>query len=590
VTRSNQRLLFLLPIALLMLMMTVQAATQIYAILLPPSARPVLMPRDPDSWRRLAQARQWIAEGDIHDREVRRTNAPFGGIETHWTRPMDALLAGAAGIMPKSFSLDTRLLLGAAWLPGTMGVMAFALLAMAARRHLRHAMVTSCVAMMGIAMLVAHPNFTAGNADHHSLQCLLWCLCLWLLQKEKAVWAMALGSALGLSVWISPEGFVPISLAYAILGAAALGTPGRYPFFMVTAIACAATAAAGLAIEFTPEQIHAARNMLTISAPHVFLLTAIATAGLAVMPFFMRAHTLKTRIILGSVAATAALGVSVFIFPVLLQGPFGTPSPFVRDVFYPGIEEMQPLFGSRIVLAAVMTGMAGMAGALLYVRRVKTPEMQAAAFLLVATYAMTCLHVRLSYYLMPVAVTVISALLPALARQAKPSALSWLRALPPDARPLLLLLLYVFFIFATPSPPGDGVRENMRCNAEISRTAQNGEMEMLLGNPPLTIFAPLTEGPRILFFTPYSIIASNYDYEENGLKDFMKIWNTVDVQDALPVLRHRNIGALIVCPEQYTAPLWLAGIATKENLPPWLYRVGRLGEGADAAVVLRVRK
>src|SRR4051812_6793692 len=57
-------------------------------------------PPNPDVWLRLTQVRQWLAGGDFFGHQVFRTNAPFGGVTTPWTRPVDIILSVLYRLVP----------------------------------------------------------------------------------------------------------------------------------------------------------------------------------------------------------------------------------------------------------------------------------------------------------------------------------------------------------------------------------------------------------------------------------------------------------------------------------------------------------
>ncbi len=47
---------------------------------------------DPDVWMRLTKIRTLLQDGNLYNRAVTVTNAPYGGVETPWTHPVDFIL------------------------------------------------------------------------------------------------------------------------------------------------------------------------------------------------------------------------------------------------------------------------------------------------------------------------------------------------------------------------------------------------------------------------------------------------------------------------------------------------------------------
>src|SRR5690606_31245144 len=125
---------------------------------------------DPDIWMRLNQARQWISgETSFFDHRVLRTNAPFGGIETPWTRPLDALIYLSYVAVPSLWPETTRLLLAAVWLPILIGFGAMVLLCEAALLRLRHVYVLFSFFMLILVTSFFKDDFKPLQVDHHGL-------------------------------------------------------------------------------------------------------------------------------------------------------------------------------------------------------------------------------------------------------------------------------------------------------------------------------------------------------------------------------------------------------------------------------------
>lgn len=108
--------------------------------------------------------------------------------------------------------------------------------------------------------------------------------------------------------------------------------------------------------------------------------------------------------------------------------------------------------------------------------------------------------------------------------------------------------------------------------SQIRYVVQTQQLQPLLGDKNLVLFAPEDAGGDILFFTPYRIIASNYHREGAGLKDVSLVFKAKSAQEAAPILKKRQVGAMLYCPAFQEKGSWLAAGNTKKR-PAWMVPV-----------------
>jgi len=143
------------------------AALQTVQVLLLPHLKEALTPINPDAWLRLTQVRQWLSGGSFFDHAVRNTNAPFGGIDIHWTRPLDMIISFFYFLTPASLAVNTRLMLVAAWLPAGLCLVAVLLMVRTVRDRFDHSHAVICAVLFTVFNSYRADYFTPGDSDHH---------------------------------------------------------------------------------------------------------------------------------------------------------------------------------------------------------------------------------------------------------------------------------------------------------------------------------------------------------------------------------------------------------------------------------------
>lgn len=581
-----RRILFWLA-ALLFTVNSPAALHQLQGILSLPAPGLPLAPADPDPWLRLAQVRQWLTAknffGDnFFNHAVAHTNAPFGGIETPWTRPVDFLLAALQAIMPGA-DIDRRLLLAAFWMPALLTLGSLLFLSRAAQLQVK---ISTAIGVPVLLFCFSSFYYLApGNSDHHGLLSMLWCGSLWLLLKpqRRAAEDIALGAFSGLSIWISPEGLVTYALLLGLIGLEALAKPQQARGMARATFACAAVCFGALFIERPPALALAAAAYDTLSIVQASLLgfVALAACGLAVV--LPRLQTLSARFCTAAVAGLAALAAEYACFPGFYDGPMRGVDPVIRTVFLPRISEAKSLFLQPVpvmmqVLVWLLPAALLLAVTLSRKRRADTrrPAMLLAACL-AATFLMTALEARWQYYLQPVSILVIAAFLPAQAMAAgRLRATKLFTGFPRWSRAYALLCVIYFAALllarvtpaALPDTAAATHQNNALCLTQLRAAIETGRLTALLGNGSLIVYASRDLGGELQFFTPYRIIASNYHREGKGYADMIAIETASAPAAALPLLQKRAVDAFILCPGIYPADSWLRRLPAEA--PEWL--------------------
>jgi hypothetical protein len=524
-----------------------------------PNLKNELGPADTDIWVRLLQVRQWLGGGDFYDHTLRNTNAPLGGVEMHWTRPMDALISLFHAFTPTGWLEETRLMVAAAWLPAMLGIVAFALLAKGAlaRFNSVHVLFT-LVFLLAVSPLA--PYFTPGDVDHHSIIIIMWCGVLALLAKPLTQRSGAVaGVMLGVMLWVGLESLAPVAIVYAVAGYSALVRPdGLRPFALMT-VTTVATAAAALAIELPPAQYFTHIVYDTLSIPYVAALALIAGGAWLVSCKKIVTQPFNIRFAAAALAALAAVGLELFLFPKIARGPLVDADPFITQEFFPSVTEAKPLLNLGWTMALQHIWQPLLALALLLGLRRGKPEDAALGAVLAGSCCLMLFQGRFTYYAQAVAMLVIASLLPVYAMR-------MIRTLDKPLRPYAFLLGCCAVVMAIGLPfDANPDRDAWACQSQMRYVIQTQQLQKLAGSKPRIIYAPAEVGGDILFFTPYRIIAGEYHREGKAMREMKAIATAPDAAQARKLLGARKVDSVLYCPIQSPKGSWLA-----KKPPSWL--------------------
>lgn len=546
-----------------------------------PLLKAPLMPDDSDVWLRLNQVRQWITGGSFYDHSVPRTNAPFGGISIHWTRPLDAIEAALYHLTPATWPIDIRLMSMAAWLPALLSLLIIFFAAKAAEQRMKHSLVFWCAAVMAAFSPLKDFYLAPGNADHHGLLCLLWTCALCLIVGNWRHSSAALtGILLGIVLWMDIEGLLPIGCVFIVLGLRALMHPDDMKPLATLTVALFLTVFAALFVEMPPYAALHQEMYDTLSLVQVVLMGLVAAGACLLAPLFSRLSNVFMRAAAAGFMAALATGAMWVLFPKFFLGPMADTDMAVSLPFLNTIHEMAPIWRVPAPSAVSILAAPVLAAALCLLtwhRGMKNEQKKRHLFilsaLLVLTLASAVLHVRWTYYVQPVAIILAAGLLPALCRARKHELFKIIGSLPVLIRCLVVIILMSLALristtidvnefpqhFAVPS-----------CLQQSEYVIETQQLQNVLGTSPTIVFTKKDLGGAMMFFTPYRVIAQNYVREYKGMKDMADIEKQATPVAALPLLKARQIGAIFICPDAYAKDSWLHKLKNPKDVPAWM--------------------
>jgi hypothetical protein len=509
---------------------------------------------DSDVYIRLTKVRELIQGGSLYNHEVTATNAPYGGITTPWTHPLDFILIFLYQFTPSDFSIEKRLLLVSNWYPLLIISCIIFCLVRAAETGFKSIQKLAIVSLCLVTDLIFsdHSYFMAGNADHHSIQALIWCLSIWLmLGKPSISSAFGLGLSMGVWFWISPEALPFICTAYAVLGARVILKPTEAYYPTLTSLTLTLTTFLALFVEYPAEQVLATRAYDSLSIIYVTLFSFCATGFLILQYVIARQPHIKLRFIFSALTAAVISLLYITLFPKLLKGPLVDADPYILKNFLPRISEATPLWkldGEYILSSLYLT----IPALLLSLRFIKKYPM--IFVFLVPPFVMTTFQTRWSYYLEISSIIGIAKLLPLYARMLSLKYRPYKILLHPYI--LMVAICVMTYGVSSALPPSKNTPYVYidKCQIEGFQLTQSGGLVHTLGETPLTIESNILGNSGISFFTPYRYIAGYYHREGKGLQVKDAIIDSKNLETVRTLLKERNVKALLICPTAH--PSW----------------------------------
>jgi len=510
---------------------------------------------DTDGYMRALRVERMLGTGAWFDPAEPRSDAPFGE-SSHWTRPLDAILAAIAlpaipfvGIRRAVFAagvvlpplLTLIICLGTAW----------------AVRPLVGARAALIIPIAVLAQPIIAEYSLAGRVDHHSLILALFVMALGYLvlvlsQDEETRYASSAGVLTGLGLWVSTEFLAPLAL---LLGALAYGWilrgRGRARAALRFSTALAASVIVAVLLERGPAGFLAI-EFDRISLPHV-LVAGLALAFWACVAGLGRwTRWWRGRLAAATVGAALAAALMTAVFPDFFGGPFVSVDRATADLWLRNVSELHSILpgrgGSvgamRFHLGPVLVALPWFA-----TRAVKergTPRQPSWILLLcglVAFTALALLQRRWSTYAeLLAAVGLAGALVPTLdgLSRVKPTVVRTV------ARAGVVGIALVGFPLVggvlskgtrTPTPP------TVEAPCALRAALQSLDSD----SRPHTILAFMDFGPEILYRSSHRVVATPY-HRNTGIVDSHRILSTMTPGEARMALRRREVDIVLLCP------------------------------------------
>ncbi|MDC7786240.1 hypothetical protein PQJ75_01470 [Rhodoplanes sp. TEM] len=464
---------------------------------------------DTDDAMRLVEVRAFLAGQGWFDLHEPRMNPP-AGYDTHWSRLIDAGLAGLYGLVSLATApaLAERLMRTVWPLLWLIPAMAAVLITSA---RLAGTAALAPAALLLVLGLPAFQQFVPGRIDHHNVQIALAVMVLAaVVASDRRRWGRA-AAAGGLTAVALAIGFE--SLAFLALCGVAPAL--RFAADRATGPALAAyglALAAGTAAVFLGTVVPARWLFTQCDALTVNTAAPVVIAGLGLAALGRLAPERRSTRLLGlALLAAVAAALSLAIEPDCRRGPFALMDPAVGPLWLDQVRESQPLLTVARASPAVAATVAAFplialaaAGLLLRdpVRRTDFACLTVAAAVAAAgllTLGNAKFYAYATWFGLPVVAAVLARL--AGARPALRVAAAVLVA-PAVAGALAAAAVR---ILAGPGP-GDLPAADAAARACLTEASHR----TLAALPPGLVVAPIDHGPPILATTPHRVIGGPY--------------------------------------------------------------------------------
>ena len=534
---------------------------------------------DADDAMRLVEVRDFLAgQGwfDLHQARV----APPAGFDSHWSRLIDAGLAGLF-LLFRLFAdraMAERLMLAlwpVLWLIPVIGGAAAIAWRMAGRE-------AACVALLlAVFGLPGMGQFRPGRIDHHNVQ-----IALAVLVVAATVWsdrlrfAAALAGAItGLALAIGFESLPMLALcgvAFAL----------RYVFDPVAAAAplrayglsLAASMLVAFLVSVGPDHWTASFcEQIALNSTAAVMLAGLGLALASLRARSRRRVWTRCATLLATVAAAAALG--LWFEPRCIGGPFAIMDPTVRTLWLMDISEMQSLAKMlrleplSAVATAAFPALSVVAAVLVAKERHRDLGfLTAAATFLLACAAMVAVSKFYSYALwLGVPLVAVAA----------HDVFGWLRvrSLVPQFVAALLVTPAAVTLGAITLASAAGTAEGLNINPpERQACVRMGNYPPLARLPVgLMVANELEWGPYLVAFTPHSVLAAPYHIRLGAAILTANAAFALPPEQARSVVATAGVDYVVTCgpqgplgltDDQTIASLW--GRLKDGDVPDWL--------------------
>lgn len=544
---------------------------------------------DPDDAMRLAQVRDLIAGQGWFDIKQYRVNPLEGGGLMHWSRFVDASIAGLILLLQPLLGETAGERWAIALYPQLLILPLFLLFGriLSALGDRRLVVTGLLIAFTGVTFL---QFFAPMRIDHHGWQLLLSVAMVWIALRPATLANGLWGAAIiTLHVEISLEGVPYLALFGALFAFEWLRDPRTAP--RLTGFAC------GL-VAFPMLWLLATRGIAstltvfcdTFSLPYAAALAASAAVlGVWTLGPAALSQSLPRRLCALALAGAAGAAVFVASGPQCLAGPFGALDPLVRHHWYDWVSEGRPLWAHQtaygvVMLVPTLVGLAALAMAWRHSRGGPFAENWTRfAAIILGSALMSALVTRMG-------ATTHALLIPAFAALAL-ILWNWSRTRPS----MLGRVASVLLVFA--ALPGVDAALGLKLARAVtgeappaaagSSSCPNDINIVALGRAPAAhIFAPIDIGPALLVRTPHSVVATGHHRNDGAMRRIITAF-IADPAVAQAIVRAEHARYLVACPglpemQRFAAeaPRSLAAKLVRGEPVDWLARDPRLSSGS----------
>lgn len=505
-----------------------------------------------DDAMRLVEVRELIAGRGWFDHIEPRLGLAEG-TWIHWSRLADAPIAGLLLLFTPLLGQP-----GAESLTLVVWPLAIAFVPIAAVAFAAGALSGIRGAVLGAIlmaqMLIITTEFAPGSLDHHNVQIalLVTAVCLAVVGLSRPGFAAGAGAAVAATVAVGIETLPHVTALSAFLAAlwAARGEAVRRTVLLFC-IGLAATLAVLFAATAPPEAYRGGFcDSLSIDQAAPIL---IGTLGLAASARLLSSQGVAIRSLALAAIGAVALAVAWLVTPACLSNPLDQLDPFLKEIWFDEVNEVQPLFTAiRIVPANLVPVVAiwciaAIATTALIVRGRHRSEWIIVALMLLTAMGMTLWQMRGALFVGALSVLPIICVVDFLYGYGQKHGRPSIRY-----GGLLLFFLSVPHFWAFMTLNFASVREGLQnggpFTGNLERCYESRQYRALSSLPPGLVAAGSNLGAFILLHTPHRVLSAPYHRNQAGMLAQFRIDFATD-EDAERMLRELGVDYVVTCSE-----------------------------------------
>ncbi len=531
----------------------------------------------PDNAMRLAQVHAFLNGAPWFDPHEPRLAPPLG-YDTHWSRLLDAGIAGLIVLFRQFVNGDlAERLARCVWPLLISGPAVFASYASALR--LGGAGAGRATLIVALTALVMMPGiFVPGEVDHHNAQvtltlvmvaCVLWC-------EDSPRVAAAAGIAGGLLLGVGLE-----AAAMLVAVAAALAMLVVYDVRWsrsVRAFALALAGATALAyLALTPAAFRFV-PMCDELGVNTAAAVAAGSLGLALVATFGFSSTRTTRLVAMATTGAVALAVFAAFEPRCLKGPLGLVDPAITPLWIDNVRELQSIFslirhfGADGVALLAFPCVVIASAALLIWRGLRTPLAWAPLAALAVATVFAADAIRFAMYVVWLGVPFVGAVVSALSERTSRPLLAHVGGAALASQPVVsLAVIWAAAALAHPMGKPAAVQGAPLWAVDVGRCFEPDLYRPVANLPPGLIFGPLELGPSLLALTPHSVADAGYHRADKAIV-FEEAVMRGSESAAHERLIERHVDYVMTCTDfpAYPNPQSFYNALLAESPVPWL--------------------
>ena len=476
----------------------------------------------PDNAMRLVEVRALLDGAPWFDPHEPRI-APALGYDTHWSRLIDAGIAGLILLLRQLASPDlAERLARCIWPLLLSGPAVLAVIAIAVRLGGEGAGRAALIAALPTVALL--PTFRPGEIDHHNAQLMLSLVMLacatW---SDRGLFAAAAGVAGGVLLSIGLEAaYVPVTVA-ATLGLLLArstdwaGAARAFGAALALSTVAGYLAATPAALRFTPQC-----DALAVNSA---LAVALGAGGLALIASFASRWNARSRLVAVLLVGALALCAYIAIEPRCLRGPFALVDPSIFPLWVDQVWEMQPVVslfrtdGLRSVVYVGFPLVAALSASWVAAAGLRTPLGWASLVAFAISGLIMLGQVRIIMYVTWLGLPFVGIAAQRLAQRTSRPVLTQIPAAV-LASPAIVTLAVAALAHQVTEAKGE-----LTPSQEVLPCFQPQNFRVLAGLPDGLVLVPLDLAPSVLAHTRHSVVAAPYHRADRAVRFTQEVMN-----------------------------------------------------------------